>query len=205
MIKSVILWALKVPALLLLTAIAWFISPVLALFIRQSEESALTGFPSQYPGKQRDFLISALFIWQTPDAPVDEWWYGEDYGPTGLIKSHFNQSDYESKAWLRWVCRIMWLCRNAAYGFGDRLGYDSEGMVITYQYSDDGNWNTGRPMCAFWKTTNSRAQVGWWFKAQVYFYKNRCLSMQFGYKLLSDPPSKYVAMQFTPFTKLPKD
>ena len=205
MLKSILIWAVKVPALLFLTVVAYIISPILALFIRQSEESVVTGFPSQYPGKQRDFLIKPLFIWQTLDAPVDEWWYGEDYAPTGFFKTRFNQVDYDSKAWLRWICRIMWLCRNAAYGFGDRLGYDSEGMDIIYQYSDDANWNTGKPMFAFWEVVNKKGQIGWWLKAQVYFYKNRCISMQFGYKLLSDPKQKYVAMQLTPFTKFPKD
>ena len=38
MIKSILLWAVKVPTLLLLTVIAWFISPILALFIRLAEE-----------------------------------------------------------------------------------------------------------------------------------------------------------------------
>ena len=204
MFKSVILWPLKVPVLLALTVIAWIISPVLALFIRQSEESVITGLPSQFPGKQRDFLIQPLMILQTYDAPVDEWWYGDDYAPTGFFKTRFNQADYDSKSWLRWVCRIMWLCRNAAYGFGDRLGYDSEGMDVIYQYSDDANWNTGKPMFAFWEVINKKGQIGWWLKAQIYFYKSRCISMQFGYKLLSDPKSKYVAMQCTPFTKFPK-
>lgn len=204
MIKSILLWALKVPVLLILSMIAWIISPVLALFIRQAEESEVTGHPSLFPGKPRDFLIPALFIWQTADAPVDEWWYG-DYVQDGYIKTHYTQSDYDSKAWLRWVCRIMWLCRNAAYGFGDRLGYDSEGMQVLYQYSDDANWNTGRPMLAFWKVINAKGEIGWWLKGQFYFYKTRCLTINLGYKLLSDPKSKYVAMQFTPFTKFPKE
>lgn len=199
MIKSILLWSIKVPTLLLLTAVAWILSPIFALFIRHAEESEITGLPSQFPGKPREFLKPMFYIWQTADAPVDEWWYNDDC--TAWFKTGKTQADYDSKAWLRWICRIMWLCRNAAYGFGDKLGYDSTGMEVIYQHSDDGNWNTGRPMFAFWEVVNDKGQIGWWLKAQVYFYKTRCLSINLGYKLLSDPHSKYVAMQITPFTK----
>jgi hypothetical protein len=110
--RSILLWIPKALALIVLTALAFPLAPFLALFIRQSEESVITGFPSQFPGKQRDFLIPALYIWQTPDAPVDEFWYGEDYAPTGFFKTRFNQADYDSKAWLRLVLEEIVLMDN---------------------------------------------------------------------------------------------
>lgn len=192
-------WLWKVPVLLLLTVVAWIISPVLACFIVYAEESAITGFPSSMPGKPRAFLVKPLRIWQTQDAPVDEWWYG-DYYPYGFWKTAYSQEDYDKSPMLRWWVRVMWLCRNAAYGFGDLLGYDGRGMkFIGSDIEDDTEWKSGKSMSQYWSCVNDKGQVGWCYRAKWYYTQKRCVMVFLGYKLFSDPTSKYVAMQFNPF------
>ena len=102
--------------------------------------------------------------------------------------------------------RVLWLWRNPAYGFGLALGYDSEGII--YQVQDDNTnlWASGIPNKSYWKVINSKGQVGWWYKAQIYYYKKYCLEINLGYKLDADSPNfnKVVAMQATPFRSYPK-
>ena len=194
-------WLWKVPVLLVLTFVAWIISPILACFIVYAEESEITGLPSLFPGKPRAFLITSLRIWQSPDAPVDEWWYG-DYCPTGFWKSRYAQSDYDRLPLLRWWTRVMWLCRNAAYGFGALLGYDGTGMeFVGADTEDDTEWNSGRTMHQSWTCVNAAGDIGWCYRAKWYYCSSRCVMVFSGYKLFSDPKSKYVAMQFKPFKK----
>lgn len=87
-------WLWKVPVLLVLTIIAYFIAPIIACFVVYEEESAVTGFPSSMPGKPRAFLIPLFRIWQTQDAPVDEWWYGDwrlcTYTGSGMSRRWFH-------------------------------------------------------------------------------------------------------------------
>ena len=191
-------WLWKVPVLLVLTVTAWIISPVLACFIVYAEESSITGLPSMFPGKPRAFLISLFRIWQSQDAPVDEWWYG-DYYPDGYWKSHYDQMDYDHDSWLRWWTRVMWLCRNAAYGFGAKLGYDGTGMkFIGSDVEDDTAWKSGKTMSQYWSCVNDAGELGWCYRAKWWYCSSRCVMVFFGYKLFSDPLSKYVAMQFNP-------
>lgn len=202
MLKSIFLWSIKVPTLIVLTVVAYFISPILALFIRQSEESVVTGFPSQFPGKQRDFLIPALFIWQTPDAPVDEWWYG-NYELDSWRKN-YTQEDYDNSAYLRWKCRVAWLWRNPAYGWGELFGWNGDGMQILSSHGSDDDWYSGKSSIAWWTGNNAKNQKAFYLQIRLYFYKNRCLDIMAGYKFFSDPTIKYVAMRFNPFRKYPK-
>ena len=111
--------------------------------------------------------------------------------------------DYVSSWWLRYLCRIVWLNRNPAYGFGQYLGYDSTGMKYLIQNDNTSLWASGKPNSSFWLAINDRGQIGWWYKAQIYFYKTHCLEINLGYKLDSDTTVNrhVVAMQFTPFRK----
>jgi hypothetical protein len=179
------------------------LSPILCLFVRTAEESLVTGFPSEFPGKPREFLIKPLFYFQTFDAPLDEYWYG-DY--SGWPKTGKTQEDYDNSWWLRYLCRVVWLTRNPAYGFGQALGYDSSGMQYLVQNDNTALWSSGKPNSSFWRAVNAKGQTGWWYKAQIYFYKTRCLEINLGYKLDSDTTENrhVVAMQFTPFRQYPK-
>ena len=203
MFKSVAIWFIKSVGLIGLTILAFPLAPIFALFITHAEESETTGFPSLLPGKPRAFLIPFIRIWQTPDAPVDEFWYG-DY--TGWPKDGRTQAEYDSSAWLRYLCRVNWLWRNAAYGFGAKWGYSDKGMYALYTKDNDDQWKSGKNVCSFWKVCNDNGDIGWLLRAQVYFYKNRCVEIIFGYKLLGITVGgkKLVAIQCSPFKKYPE-
>ena len=202
LLKAILIWALKVPVLLMLTVIAYIIAPVLAFFIEYHEESAITGHPSLLPGTPRAFLIKPLRIWQSLDAPVDEWWYG-NYELSSWRKN-YTQADYDKYAWLRWACRVAWLWRNPAYGFGEKFGWDGTGMKILTTHGSDDLWYSGRSSCSYWTAINDAGQKAFYVQIRLYFYQNRCLDIMAGYKFFSDPTIKYVAMRFNPFRKYPK-
>ena len=203
MLKSIILWIIKSVGLILLTILAFPLAPIFALFITHEEESEITGFPSLLPGKPRAFLIPCLRIWQTPDAPVDEFWYG-DY--TGWPKDGRTQAEYDSSAWLRYLCRVNWLWRNAAYGFGAKFGYDATGLVVTSERDEERLWRSGANCFSYWIFKNDAGDIGWCVRAQFYYYKTHCLEMYLGYKLpsVTVDGKKFVAIQFTPFRSYPK-
>ena len=58
-------------------------------------------------------------------------------------------------------------------------------------------------MKSFFKVINPKGQIGWWYKSQWFYTKERCIMISIGYKLDSDSINgcKYVAMQFNPFKK----
>jgi len=202
MILPIIIWALKVPVLLVLSLLAYILAPFLACFIEYHEESAITGHPSLYPGKPRAFLQKWCRIWQTQDAPVDEWWYG-NYEMDSW-RAGYTQEDYDSSAFLRWACRVAWLWRNPAYGWGEKFGWDGTGMRILTSYGSDDLWYSGKSSCSYWTAINDANQKAFYVQIRLYFYKNRCLDIMAGYKFFSDPTIKYVAMRFNPFRKYPK-
>lgn len=202
MIKSILLWSIKVPVLLLLTMVAYIIAPVLAVFITYAEESTITGQPSLLPGTPRAFLKKWCRIWQSPDAPVDEWWYGEY--ELDSWRKHFTQSDYDNSAFLRYACRVAWLWRNPAYGWGEVFGYDGTGLQILTAHGSDSEWYSGKSSCSYWTAINAAGKKAFYVQIRLYFYKTRCLDILAGYKFFSDPTIKYVAMRFNPFRKYPK-
>lgn len=202
MIKSILLWAVKVPLLILLSLVAYIIAPFIALFITHAEESETIGHPSMFPGKPREFLIPMFRVWQSQDAPVDEWWWA-GYEPKSW-RRHFTQADYDNSAILRWACRVAWLWRNPAYGWGERFGFDGRGMKILTSKGSDDDWYSGKTSVSYWTAVNESGEKAFLFQSRVYFYKNRCLDIMAGYKFFSDPEVKYVAMRFNPFRKYPK-
>ena len=66
----------------------------------------------------RDYPIKFFTLWNTHDNAVDEYWY-DGYAKESYFKflREATQKDYVSSWWLRYVCRVMWLYRNNAYGF----------------------------------------------------------------------------------------
>jgi len=200
LLLSVLLWIPKVLFLLVINVITVVFSPIICLFVKMAEEKSVTGFPSLFPGKPRAFLIKPLFWFQSFDAPLDEFWYG-DY--TGWPKTGKTQADYDSSWLLRYFCYINWLCRNPAYGFGQALGYDSTGMKYIIENDNRALWRR-RTNISYWLCTNAKGQIGWWFKAQFFFTSKRWLEVNLGYKLDSDTiiNKRVVAMQFTPFLSI---
>lgn len=202
MILAILNWLWKVPTLIVLTLIAYIINPIIALFIVKAEESETTGFPSLYPGMPREFLIKPLRIWQSEDAPVDEY-YWANYEKNGWLQRNF-RARYQDSAFTRYLYRCFWLYRNPAYGFGNVLGYDSTGIEFVDMKNDDHLWKKGVTNYSWWIAKNAKKQTGWCFQMQWHFYKERCLEIYIGYKLLADGKRKSVAMRFNPFRKYKK-
>lgn len=202
MIKAVIIWAVKVTVLVLLALIAYVIAPVLALFVTHAEESEVTGFPSLYPGKPREFLIKQLRIWQSPDAPVDEYYYAK-YEQDGWLQRNFCLA-YDDSMLVRWMYRVAWLWRNPAYGWGELLGFDGSDLKIMTSHGSDEDWYSGKSSCSYWTAVNSKGQKAFYVQIRWFFYKDRCLDILAGYKFFSDPKTKYVAMRFNPFRQYKK-
>lgn len=203
MFWAILNWAWKVPVLVVLTGIAYVINPILALFITHAEESETTGFPSLHPGMMREFLIKPLRIWQSEDAPVDEY-YWANYEKNGWLQRTFRER-YPHSAFVRYLYRCFWLYRNPAYGFGNALGYDAVEMVILDKLDNDHLWKKGQTNVSWWIAKNYHGQIGWCFQMQWHFYKRRCLEVYLGYKLFADGKRKSVAMRFNPFRRYPKD
>ena len=200
---SVLKWFSKVLVLLAIDLFTTVFSPIICLFVTKAEESETTGFPSLFPGMKREFLIAPLRIFQTPDAPLDEYWYGDyQFG----LKEKYDQAYYDTHWWLRYACRVLWLVRNPSYGFGALLGYDATGLVVTSERDEERLWRSGTNCFSYWIFKNDSGDIGWCLRAQFYYYKTYCVEMYLGYKLpsVTVKGNKLVAMQITPFRKYPK-
>lgn len=201
MFKAIALWAAKVPLLIGLSLLAYLIAPLLALFIVKEEESTVTGYPSLVQGTPREFLQRWCRVFQTSDAPVDETYWAE-YEMDGFLQRHFRSRYFDSAA-VRWAYRVAWLWRNPAYGFGELLGYNGQGLKIIKSRGSDDDWYSGRSSFSYWIGVNEFGEKSFYVQARFYFYKNRCLDILAGYKFFSDPTIKFVAMRFNPFRKYP--
>src|SRR5699024_4621867 len=128
-------YTLSALAVLVAKALNIMLAPIIALppFITHAEESETTGYPSLYPGKPREFLIKPLRWMQTHDAPLDEYYYAGYY--EGKWTERFKDN--------KWLMRVCWLWRNAAYGVAHKLGYDQRGMVPTKHRDEKAIRNPG--------------------------------------------------------------
>ena len=199
MLLSIILWALKVPTLLILDLVTIVFSPIIALFTYKAEESEITGFPSLHPGLKRDFLLPIFKLFSTPDAPADEF-YWAGYEPNSSVVKFLRKYDYDTNWFVRYAYRILWLCRNPAYGFGQRLGYDSNGMKYLVERDNNQFWGTKTSHSSYWKVINAKGQIGWWYKMKWFYTADRAVVINIGYKLDADSTDgkKFVAMFFHP-------
>ena len=196
-------WFLKVWFLLLADLVVTILAPLICLFVTKREESAVTGFPSQFPGKPREFLIQQLIWCQTTDAALDEMWYG-DY--PHYLKTKYTQQYYDTHWWLRYVMRVLWVWRNPAYGFGTWLGYEALELKIAVDPNVEPLWQTGVNCSYTYWYTNYKGQCGFTHRSQWYYYKQHCLELYLGYKVAGDTikGKKLVAMQCTPFRQYNK-
>jgi len=198
LLLSILLWFIKFVPLFFINVFTMIFAPVICLFVTKAEENSITGKPSMFPGKPREFLIKPLRWFQTTDAPLDEFWYG-DYA--GWPKTGKTQADYDSSWYLRYRCRVAWVWRNPAYGFGTAWGFVDKDIVIATVLDNEKDWNSGKNVHSYWVFVNSDGATGWCFRMQYYYYSSRCLEVFIGYKIMGDTirGKKLVAMQITPF------
>lgn len=142
-------------------------------------------------GIKRPFLIPVLYPLQTFDDALDSYWWWES--KSAWLRKWFDDTYYKKHAWLRYVCRVLWLWRNPAYGIALKLGYDQTG--IEYEYDNDPvdtRWDSKQPCRLMRKFTNSRGQKGFLFR-----YRSTWLELVFGYKVpWSDEKNAMVAVRF---------
>lgn len=154
-------------------------APVAAFFVRNIE------------GREH---LHPAWIWiTTHDAPIDSG-HLDNYWPTPA-----------TKLGLYWS-RVRWIWRNPAYQVGHWLGYDQEGIVITKHVDGSSTWDSGKPSRSYWTAINSNGQKAFLWERQIYFYKNRCIELQFGWKLYRKDPDKIcmLALRISPFKQYPK-
>lgn len=176
--------------------LACLLAPIISLppFVVRREESEITGYPSLYPGKPREFLIRPLRWLQTHDAPLDEYYYAGYY--KGKWTERFKTNKY--------IMRICWLWRNPAYGIAHKLGYDQRGMELVKHKDEMVLRNTGQPNFSYFTATNTKKQRGFMYFAQLPYSKHRCVELYFGYKLLRNDPDQrcMLVVRIKPFKRV---
>lgn len=113
------IWLLYFIPAILVELVCYVSAPIVALFIRtELRYDVVKRLNKQLVTMPRDYLIKPLMYFQTHDNSADEWWYGM-YNVDHWFKfaRDWTQSDYDTKSWVRYYCRVMWLWRNCAYGF----------------------------------------------------------------------------------------
>src|SRR5690625_1225764 len=175
-------YVIKAVVVLAAKALTIVLAPIIALppFITHAEESETTGCPSLYPGKPREFLIKPLRWLQTHDAPLDE------YRVMGYYKGKWTERFKDNK----YLMRICWLWRNAAYGVAHRLGYDQRGMLRSKTRDEIALRNTGFKNISYYTAVNGNNKKAFMFFAQLPYTKKRALELYFGYKLLRNDPDQ---------------
>ncbi len=141
----------------------------------------------------REYLISFWKWITTHDAQINSG-HLDNYWPAPT-----------TKLGLYWS-RVRWIWRNPAYQVGHWLGYDQEGIVITKHTDGSSAWDSGKPSRSYWTAINSNGQNAFLWERQIYFYKNRCIELQFGWKLYRKDPDKIcmLALRISPFKQYPK-
>lgn len=156
-----LLWALLFIPNLLIYLACMILNPVVALFVTKRDG--------------REYLVKPLYWFQTHDNPVDEYWYGGYF--TDSFFRYVREASpyqYESSAWLRYVCRLFWLWRNCAYGFSYNLfGRDLIGEEVV---TETGNEKFGK-----WRRFILRSN-SWQLKAHIPIGFGLQLDVNIGWK-----------------------
>ena len=204
MFLAIIKWIFFAPVLLLGKLAVYPLAPIFALppFVRMAEESETTGYPSQWPGKPRAFLIPALMWAQTHDDCLDAYWTAKRFG---RWIERYSQEYFDTHWWLRYYCYVAWLWRNSAYGLAHSLGFDQEGLEIL-SFKDDGTWNQPVNDYFYYVVKNAKGQKAFEFKFQWFYSKKRYLQVRIGWGVFRDSPKKkgMLYVRVLPFKKVPK-
>lgn len=159
------------------TVTTWVLSPVFALpfFVVLRE----------WEGEDREYLIKPLRYFQTHDAPLDEWWHGV-YRENNSLFARFSVEDFASSPLLRYIGRILWLCRNPAYGFAHNLFSFYEGQLsvqIFQKHFFEGRWDTDQTNLELLIEENAEGQYAWSLRGQFFFTKERYIRVWLGWKI----------------------
>lgn len=112
-------WFIYLPIAFLMGIFCRITNPIACLFVNRQLQSddvgRLGGIVKKMP---RENLSNFWHLWQTHDNACDEYWWGK-YNESSWFKTvrNWTQTDYDNSRWVRYMCRVLWLNRNAAYGW----------------------------------------------------------------------------------------
>ena len=184
MFLALIRYAFFAPLSVLLSIIAIPMAPFLALY------SLKTG--PVLPGRWN--------LWNTQDVDMDGGW---------VNGSSSYPLEWKSTKLGLWKGRTLWLLRNRAYGFAEKMGYDQTGSVI-YDLTgrDRDAWDTGVTNWR-WMVRRKPTQDGDWsdyafeFRGQFFFLGTRYVRVFIGYKLdYADEGKRLIVFHVNPFRSL---
>ena len=137
-------WILLFIPSIVIELVCCLLNPMAAIFTRQEVRTDRAKILGGVVTMPRDYLLKHLMYFQTHDNAVDEYWY-DGYAKESIFKwmREATQKDYVSSWWLRYVCRLMWLYRNNAYGFLFYwFGTPIEPLIKAYEYGveEQGLW-----------------------------------------------------------------
>lgn len=172
---------------------AVLLAPIAALFVRR-----INGREHTVP------------FWQwitTHDAPIDTYTHARGFEKDKhWVLGRFTFEQIQASRLLRYISRVVWIWRNPAYRLDHWMGYDQTGVAIVKHRDEAYLWDTGWPNTSYWTAVNSLGEKAFLWERQIYFYKTRCLELQFGWKLYRNDPDKrcMLAMRITPFKSYPR-
>lgn len=157
--KQIFLWCCVLPLVLFIKIVSMILAPLNAAFITSAERTdRVKRLGNAQVTMQRDYLVRRLYWFQTHDNAVDEYWYG-CFNESSVLRylREATQEQYNTSWKLRWLCRVMWLWRNCAYGFSYNLfGRDLNGEETLAE--------TGNEQSGYWKKLIFRSN-SWQLKA----------------------------------------
>jgi hypothetical protein len=116
---NLVIWLVCLIPALAIELVCYLLAPLVALFVTYQERAdRVKRYGKVTISMDREYLPTWLRYFQTHDNAVDEWWYGVyNTDHWFAFARNWTQGDYNTKAWVRYYCRLMWLWRNCAYGF----------------------------------------------------------------------------------------
>ena len=181
-------------------------APLIACFVRYEVR---TDRVKIHGNKQETMLRQYLWYcfrgFQTHDNAVDEYFYGGFYLDDWLAK-HWTESQYNTSAFKRWYCRLMWMWRNVGYGFLYELyGLPKEFAAVKSEEigeEDSGEyWRLTRIYYHYFQIQEQRPITGFW----KLIFKNHYISINYGWKAHKLMPNVLYANRVWTFPKKYKD
>lgn len=173
---NLLIWlAFFIPAILI-ELVCYVLNPIVCLFVRKEPRTdRVKRIDNKEHTLDREYLIKPLMWFQTHDNALDEYWYGL-FTKDSIFSAIRNatQADYDSKWWLRYICRVLWLSRNTAYGFHYNLfSRPNEEDLKVY--------TKGTKKKTFWYELAIR-KSSWQLEANIPVGFNKYMSINIGWK-----------------------
>lgn len=189
-------WVFYFFVLLPLRLFGIFFSWLLAFFAvtRDEHKYCLVKGPRQY-------LWGFLHLWSTHDDGVDAPWWNKHYDDRmGAAQAEAARGGGLKGLFFRWWMRTKWLVRNQCYGFSYYLlGFDRSSGFTTNVISQKGVWDSDTTNWLIRVDTTTGGVKAFQVQAQLFFYKNRFLRVNLGWKLTWDTQICQLATHINPF------